>query len=136
MIELYPQIKAVHVGAVALSGALFATRGALALAGRQRAATAGAVRYASYAIDTVLLTAAVMLVAILPTALFANHWLAAKLALLVAYVVLGVLAMRGAARGRPAAKYFYLAALAAFVGIVGIALAHHPMGWLRGVLAA
>ena len=95
MIELYPQIKSVHVGAVALSGALFATRGLLALAGQPRIAMAAPVRYASYAIDTVLLSAAVVLVAILPAALFANHWLAAKLALVVAYVALGIAAMRG-----------------------------------------
>ena len=133
MIELYPQIKAVHVGAVAASGALFATRGALALAGRRRLAMAGPVRYASYAIDTVLLTAAVMLVAILPAALFANHWLAVKLALLVAYVALGILAMRGAARGWRGAALWYVAALAAFAAIVGTALMHHPLGWLRGL---
>ena len=132
MIELYPQIKAVHVGAVALSGAVFAARVALALAGRTRAAMAGPVRYASYAIDTVLLTAAVMLVAILPAALFANHWLAVKLALVVAYVGLGIVAMRRAASGRRGAGPWYLAALAAFAAVVGVALAHHPLGWLRG----
>ena len=126
MLELYPQIKAVHVGAVAISGALFAARGALVIAGRRRLATRAAVRYASYAIDTVLLTAAVMLVAILPPAMFANHWLLAKLALVAVYVVLGIAAMR---RGSAA---FYVAALAAYVAIAGIALAHHPLGWLRG----
>ena len=133
MIELYPQIKAVHVGAVALSGALFATRGALALAGRPRVAMAGPVRYASYAIDTVLLTAAVMLVAVLPAALFANRWLAVKLALVAVYVGLGIVAMRSAANRRPAAAAWYAAALAAFAAIVGVALAHHPLGWLRGL---
>ena len=126
MLELYPQIKAVHVGAVAISGALFAARGALVIAGRRRLATRAAVRYASYAIDTVLLTAAVMLVAILPPAMFANRWLVAKLALVAVYVVLGIVSMR---RG---CAVSFAAALAAYLAIVGIALAHHPLGGLLG----
>ena len=125
MLELYPPIKALHVGAAAISGALFAVRGALVIAGRRRLATSAPVRYASYAIDTALLAAAVMLIAILPPAMFANGWLVAKLALVAVYVALGIAAMR---RGAVAC---YVAALAAFLAIVGIALAHHPLGWLR-----
>jgi len=113
VLELYPQIKAVHVGAVAISGALFAIRGALVIARRRRLATSAPVRYASYAVDTVLLAAAVMLVAILPPAMFANQWLVAKLALVVVYVALGIVAMR---RGSPA---FYVAALAAYLAYKG-----------------
>jgi len=51
MIAFYAQIKAVHVVAVLLSGALFLTRGLLVQAGRQRWAMYGPVRYASYGID-------------------------------------------------------------------------------------
>ena len=133
MLEFYPQVKAVHVGAVAASGALFAMRGALAIAGRRRVAMLAPLRYASFAIDTVLLTAAVMLVAMLPSALFANHWLAAKLALLVVYIALGIAALRGADRHPRRAAACYVAALAAFLAMVGIALAHHPLGWLARV---
>jgi len=76
MIEFYAQIKLVHIGAVLISGGLV-------MADRQEWALAAPVRYSSYAIDTVLLTAALMLVSILPSAMFANGWLAIKLALLV-----------------------------------------------------
>src|SRR5690606_759986 len=88
---------------------------------------AAPVRYLSYSIDTVLLTAALMLVTILPGALFANGWLTAKLALLVVYVVLGVYALR---RGRtPAARAVcYVAALLVFATIFGIARYHHALG--------
>ena len=58
---------------------------------------AAPLRYLSYSIDTVLLTAALMLLTILPGAMFANGWLATKLVLLVAYVVLGSFALK---RGR------------------------------------
>ena len=107
MIEFYPQIRSVHILAVCLSGGLFALRGLGVLAG-MRWPQAAAVRYLSYSIDTVLLTAALMLVTILPGALFANGWLTAKLVLLVVYVVLGVFALRRARtpairrRSRPA----------------------------------
>ena len=51
----------------------------------------------SYTIDTVLLTAALMLLTILPGAMFANGWLTTKLVLVVVYVVLGTFALK---RGR------------------------------------
>ncbi len=128
MIEFYPQIRQVHVLAVILSGSLFALRGAFALAGA-RWPQAAPVRYLSYAIDTTLLTAALMLVTILPAAMFANGWLATKLGLVVVYVVLGVLAMRrGRTRGVRAGCY--AAALLVFAAVVGIARMHHPLGWL------
>ncbi|MFC7302108.1 SirB2 family protein [Cognatiluteimonas weifangensis] len=128
MIEFYPQIRWVHILAVTLSGSLFALRGLGVLVGA-RWPQAPLVRYLSYSIDTVLLTAALMLVTILPAALFANHWLTVKLGLLVVYVVLGVLALR---RGRsPALRAgCYGAALLVFLMIVGIARMHHPLGWL------
>jgi uncharacterized membrane protein SirB2 len=87
------------------------------------------VRYLSYTIDTVLLTAALMLVAILPAAMFANHWLTVKLVLVVAYVVLGVFALRRG-RSRTIRATCYVAALLVFATIVGIARMHHPLGWL------
>ena len=127
--EFYPQIKWVHVAAVLCSGAIFLLRGLLVQAGRQKLAMAAPVRYLSYSVDTVLLTAALMLVAILPAALFANHWLALKLALIVVYVGLGTFALK---RGRtPKVRTAcYVAALLLYVTIIGIAFAHSPLGWL------
>jgi uncharacterized membrane protein SirB2 len=64
------------------------------------------VRWTSYTIDTTLLTAAMMLLTILPWAMFGNGWLAVKLVLLVVYIVLGILALRPQ-RTRPARAGFY-----------------------------
>lgn len=122
----YPQVREAHILAATLSGALFALRGACALAG-MRWPRAAPVRYASYAIDTTLLTAALMLVAILPSAMFANHWLTVKLCFVVAYVALGIATMR--ARGRGVRVVCYVAALVAFALVVGIARMHQPLGW-------
>ncbi len=129
MIAYYLQIKWVHVLAVLLSGGLFAVRGAATLAG-QRWPMAAPLRYLSYSIDTVLLTAALMLFTLLPAAMFANGWLATKLVLLVGYVFLGVLAL-GRARIPRTRAIAYLAALVAYATMISIARAHHPLGWLR-----
>ena len=128
MITFYPDIKLVHIAAAMTSGGLFALRAVAMLAG-MRWPRFAAVRYLSYTIDTVLLTAAMMLLTILPWAMFANGWLLAKIALLFVYVVLGVLAMRPQ-RSRRERSLYYAAALLAFAAIYGIARAHHPMGWL------
>ena len=128
MLEFYPQIRQVHITAVCLSGALFALRGLGVLAGQAWLRHA-VVRYASYTIDTVLLTAALMLLTILPGAMFANHWLSVKLGFVVAYIVLGIAMMRSR-RGRGARAGFYAAALLAYATAFGIARMHHPAGWL------
>ena len=93
MIEFYLQIKYFHVFVALLSGEIFAVRGAFLLGGASWP-QALPVKWLSYAVDTALLTAALMLLTILPWAMFGNGWLLVKLALIVAYVVLGVLALR------------------------------------------
>lgn len=125
MMDFYPQIKLVHIAAIVCSGALFFLRGSSALAGL-RWPMAAPVRYLSYTIDTVLLTAAMMLLTILPGALFANGWLLVKVALVVTYVVLGILAMRSR-RMRTRVAMFALALLV-YAQIYAIARAHHPLG--------
>lgn len=133
MIEFYPQIKQAHIALALTSGALFALRGAGVLAG-MRWPQWMAVRLASYTIDTSLLTAAMMLLVVLPRAIYANGWLAAKLVLLVIYIVLGVFALRRA-RTRIAKAGFYIAALAIFAMIYSIARTHHPLGFLYRIIA-
>ena len=128
MIEFYPQIRHFHIFVALLSGSIFAMRGGFALAGA-RWPHALPVKWLSYAVDTCLLTAALMLLTILPWAMFANGWLLAKLGMIVAYVVLGVFALRRG-RTRRARAICYVAALLAFAAIYGIARAHHPLGWL------
>lgn len=130
MIEFYPQIKWVHVAAVLCSGAIFLLRGMLVQVGQQRVAMAAPLRYLSYSVDTVLLTAALMLLTILPGAMFANGWLVVKLVLLVVYVGLGTFALK---RGRtPRVRAIcYVVALLVYIAMIGIARAHHPLGWLQ-----
>ena len=133
MIEFYPQIRHFHIFVALLSGTLFALRGMGVLAGA-RWPQATPVRWLSYAVDTALLTAALMLLTILPHAVFANGWLVAKVALVVTYIGLGVFALRRA-RTRAVRLGCYLAALAAFASIYAVARAHQPLGFLTWWLA-
>ena len=128
MIEFYPQIKQFHIFVALLSGSIFALRGAFALAGANWPQTLP-VKWLSYTVDTALLTAALMLLTILPWAMFANGWLLAKLTLIVVYVALGVFAMRRG-RSRRTRALCYGLALLTFGAIYSIARAHHPLGAL------
>src|SRR5262245_13785085 len=95
MLDFYPQIRFVHIAAVLASGGLFFLRGlVLHLGGRW--AMAAPLRYLSYTIDTVLLTAALMLATILHQYPFVHGWLTVKVVLLVVYVVLGSYALKRA----------------------------------------
>ena len=132
MIEFYLQIKQFHVFVAVLSGVLFAVRGAFLLAGA-RWPQALPVKWLSYAVDTALLTAALMLLTILPWSMFANGWLLLKVGLVVAYVVVGVFALRRG-RTRRTRAACYVAALLVFGAIYSIARAHHPLGALQPLL--
>jgi uncharacterized membrane protein SirB2 len=132
MLEFYPEIRQVHILMVLASGGLFAARGI----GVQLGAAwplAAPVRWLSYTIDTALLTAALMLLTILPGVVFHNGWLTVKLVLLVAYVVLGSYALK---RGRSARVRLWclIAALLTYVSMLSIARSHHPLGHLRALL--
>ncbi|KAF1693119.1 SirB2 family protein [Pseudoxanthomonas koreensis] len=128
MITFYPDIKLVHIASALASGAFFALR-ALALLAGMRWPRLAPVRYLSYTIDTALLTAALMLLTILPSGLFANGWLWVKLLFVAAYVVLGILAFRRERRGAARAMLVVGAGLC-FLQVYGIARFHHPLGWL------
>lgn len=126
MIEFYPQIRWAHVAAVIASGGLFALRGAGTLAGATWPMFAP-LRYLSYTIDTVLLTAALMLATMLHQYPFVHAWLTAKVLLLVAYILVGSLALKRA-RTRAAQAWCFVAAILLYVFIASIARAHHPLG--------
>jgi uncharacterized membrane protein SirB2 len=126
MLEFHAQIKWVHIAAVIVSGSLFALRGAGTLAGAGWPMWAP-LRYLSYTIDTVLLTAALMLATLLHQYPFVHAWLTVKVCLLVVYIVLGSLALKRA-RTHQARAWCYAASLAVFLFIVSIARAHHPLG--------
>jgi uncharacterized membrane protein SirB2 len=125
--EFYSEIWAVHVGAVAASGVLFLLRGLALFAAAER--LVGPLRYLSYTSDTVLLTAALMLMTILRQYPFVHGWLTVKVVLLAVYIGLGVFAFQ-AAGARTWRRACWLAALAVYAFIISVARAHDPWGIL------
>ncbi len=116
-----------------LSGALFLLRGTSVNWGGNWGMIAP-VRYLSYAIDIVLLAAALVLLAIVPSAVYSNGWLWLKLTLLVIYIGVGTLALK---RGRTAAirRGCFVAAIAIYICMYIIARTHDPLGPIRYLLA-
>lgn len=130
IIDLYPQVRLAHISLVLISGALFAARGVGVLAGA-RWSMAPAVRRLSHTIDTALLGAALLLLYVLDINPFAVAWLSTKIALLMAYIVLGSLALKRA-RTTGVRALCFVAALVCFGFMLTVARAHHPLGVFAG----
>jgi uncharacterized membrane protein SirB2 len=129
----YLLVKALHVGCAALSIGGFAARGALMLADSPLLA-AKPVRIVPHIIDTLLLASAIWLAWSLGVGPSSQGWILAKIVGLVAYIVLGVIALR---RGRTKGvrTTALVAALATAGYIVAVALTRDPRGplaWLPG----
>lgn len=119
-----PLLKLVHLSAVLLSFLLFFLRGIWLLRGspvmRQRW-----VRIVPHTVDTVLLASAVGLAWQLGYTPFNAPWLAAKIAALLGYIGLGMLAFRFA-RTRRSRLSAWLAAQGVFLYIIAVAVTRNP----------
>lgn len=123
---LYPTVRSLHITLVTLSVSLFALRGLGVLAG-QAWPMAGWARGLAPVIDSLLLLAGGTLWWLLQLNPTQNHWLLAKLMLLIVYIVLGTLALKRAPT-RASKALCFIAALAVVGFMASIAMAHHPLG--------
>lgn len=120
-------LRIVHVSAATLSLALFLLRGAWMLAGSPRLQDRW-VRIVPHVIDTIFLAAGIALAVRIGQYPFVHGWLTAKVFGLIAYIVLGTVALkRGPTRAIRGAAF--AAALAVFAYIAGVARARHPLSW-------
>lgn len=132
MVAFYPEIWLVHVAAVLTSGGLFVVRGFALVTGAGGAVLA-ALRYASYCVDTILLTAALMLMTIVQQYPFVHAWLTVKVLLLAVYVVLGMIAFRTTFSYRARLGCF-AAAVTIYLFVISVARTHDPLGVLRSLV--
>jgi len=125
--DAYPWVRAVHVTSSALSIAGFVARGALMLRGSAWL-QARFVRVAPHAVDTLLLASALWLAWFLGQVPFVHGWITAKIGALLAYIVLGSVALK---RGRtlPIRSAAFAAALASVAYLVWVALTRDPTPW-------
>lgn len=120
-------LKTFHVSCATLSLALFLLRGAWMFAQSPSLAQRW-VRIVPHVVDTVFLVSGIALALRLQQYPFVDRWLTAKVLGLIAYIVLGSVALkRGRTPGIRAAAF--VAALATFAYIVGVARSRSPWSW-------
>ena len=120
-------LKLAHMALAALSVALFSLRGCWMLL-ESPLGLARWTRVVPHVIDTAFLATGIWLAVRIGQYPFVQPWLTAKVLGLVAYIILGSIALkRGPTRAIRAAAF--VAALAVFAYIVGVARARHPLSW-------
>jgi uncharacterized membrane protein SirB2 len=126
--NIYLAIKHLHVACVSLSLAGFVGRGLWLLFGRALPKR-GWRHWAPHVNDTLLLLAAIALVATSGQYPLAEGWLTAKILGLVVYVTLGSIALRRGI-GRTTRLAAWSAALLVFAYVLSVALTKNPTGFL------
>ena len=124
----YLLLKHLHMTLAALSGSLFLVRGLWMLADspmRQRAW----VKRVPHLIDSLLLVSAIALAWWSGQSPIGNGWLTAKVAALIAYILLGSLALKYG-KTRLVRASAFVGALACFGYIVATAITKNPLFFL------
>lgn len=124
----YLLVRNLHTLAAALTITGFVVRGYWMMTGSdllQRRLT----RTAPHIVDTVFLLSGIVMLAMLSLNPFLQSWLLAKFAGLIAYILLGSIAIRRGSTMR-ARKLAFVTALAVFAYIVGVALSKNPLSWM------
>jgi uncharacterized membrane protein SirB2 len=127
MMPDYAAIKHLHAAAAALSLSLFALRGTWMLRSPQRLQQRW-VRIVPHVVDTVLLASGIWLAWQLGAA-GTRGWLWAKVVAVLAYIVLGSVALKHG-RTRRIRIVSFIVALATFGYIVSVAITKTPLGFL------
>lgn len=129
---MYMALKHSHMMFVAISGLFFLLRGAWMLMDSAMLQKKW-VKILPHIVDTLLLACAIGLCVVLGQYPFVVDWLTVKVVMLVAYIVLGVIALK---RGKTKAirTLAFFAAIACFLFMVSVAFSHHPFGFLRNLI--
>ncbi|MBI3918780.1 MAG: SirB2 family protein [Betaproteobacteria bacterium] len=121
----YGTLKLAHVACVIGSYALFLTRGIWMLQESPRLQQRW-VRVVPHVVDTFLLASAIAMVVMSGQYPFVAGWLTAKVVALIAYIGLGMLALRRA-RTRGSRLAAWVGAQAVFIYIVAVALTRQAL---------
>jgi uncharacterized membrane protein SirB2 len=124
----YLAVRSFHETCVALSVTGFFVRGAASLCGASWVQGRVA-KTMPHIVDTALLTSAMMLLTTLRLNPFSAPWLVAKIAGLIVYIGLGVVALRPGVP-RPVRACAWVAALTTALWIVSVAFTKSPLGFL------
>ena len=125
----YVVLKNLHLATIVLTLTLFVLRGAWMMADSSRL-QARWVRIVPHVNDTLLLTSGISLAILMQQYPLVHGWLTAKFFALIAYIVLGTLALK---RGKTKARRItaWAAALLVFGYMAAVARAHDPFPFLQ-----
>ena len=132
--SLYEGLWWLHVMAASVSIAFFMLRGGLVLSG-QSVPRRGVLGVLPHVVDTLFLGSAFALACTIHQYPFVNDWLTAKVLLLVLYVALGSMALRGI-RSFATRLWSFFGALATVAYIVWTAVHHSPampLAWVKWI---
>ncbi|MFC0254598.1 SirB2 family protein [Massilia consociata] len=121
----YIALKHLHVSFAALSGVLFLVRGIWMLSSSPRLQQRW-VKIVPHVVDTLLLASAIGLATWSSQYPGQAPWLTAKVAALVAYIVLGMMALKQG-RTRQVRTAAFAGALVCFAYIVSVAVTKNPL---------
>ena len=128
---MYLTLKIVHVSAAILTISGFTLRGIWMLQ-KSPNLDRKAVRVAPHIVDTVFLLSGIALIQVMHLPVLSQPWLLTKFAVLVIYVLLGMVALRRGRTIRIRTTAFVLA-LVAFGYIAGVALSKSMASWFAVV---
>ncbi len=116
-----------HVGCAVISVSLFTWRGIMMWIG-QPLKSRFLRRTLPDSVDTLFLSAGIIMVAILEVSPLDSHWLLAKIAGLLAYIVLGAVALTYG-RGKLLKRSCFILALSVFAYVVAVARTAEVVPW-------
>jgi uncharacterized membrane protein SirB2 len=125
----YLILKNLHLATLTITLALFLLRGAWMMADSPRLQSRW-VRIVPHVNDTLLLLSGIALAVLIQQYPLVHGWLTAKLFALIAYIVLGTVALKRG-KTKPQRIVAWFAALGVFGYMVAVALAHDPLPFLR-----
>jgi len=121
----YEMLKMIHVGSVIVSYTLFFLRGVWLMQASQKLRQRW-VKILPHVVDTILLTSAIALASTIQQNPIDNSWLTAKVAGLLLYIGLGMIAIRFG-KTRRTKIMAWIAAQCVFIYIVLVALTKSPV---------
>lgn len=119
-------IKLLHVTTVFISISLFVLRGFWVLNGSAMMSKKW-VKIVPHINDTILLISAIILAVTIQQYPFVHGWLTAKFLALIAYIILGMFALKRA-KNRTSKLIFFILSIITFSYIVMVALTHSVTG--------
>ena len=125
--DMYETLKMIHIGAAILTISGFVLRSYWMFSGSPKLQLK-AVRILPHIVDTVFLLSGIALIVTLNLPVLSQNWLLMKFVALVAYIVLGAIAL-GRGKSMRSRNIAFVLALATFAYIAGVALSKSTASW-------